>query len=435
MATPAAPEDFVDTLHRRSGAELLALGQKLVTASPAASSAWLCLALGLLLSQRAAQLYSWLLPQRRRHCSDHELVFLKDAFLVLAQRKAHDAILAAAAAAPPGTITALIPTYFAACVLLARRRFDEGFALLSGFRNGCLANLAALPVEDSDGFMVLFRHALLVTGPDYPASDYFRDQLAANRVRLDDLKWQTPPPAEAEGDEARPPVLMVSCDQVYADRFLARFLDSVDRCCQDRLVHLHLIDPASEPPLPVAEPARNRLAVTWERSGSLRCSAWYASARFVRMAELLDHYRRPILCFDVDVALNHPPEPVEQALGEADFGCFRMDRHDPGSVYQASVTAFRPSPAGIELAVLLRDLILSKMSIQRPLLWLIDQACLYSAITQLGDLDGRLRVADFTAALGMTVHDYVTFGGSAEEKLGMMIAASSPAAGTADPAA
>jgi hypothetical protein len=166
------------------------------------------------------------------------------------------------------------------------------------------------------------------------------------------------------------------------------------------------------------------VAVSWEASGVFKCSAYYASARFVRMAALLRHYRRPIRLFDVDAALRQPVTRLEPAMADADFGCFRMPRLDPGSVYQASVTAFQPTPAGLELADLLGKLILSKMSLLRPLLWLIDQASLYSAITQLADRDGRLRVADFTRRLGLPLADFIETAGDAETKLALMQQAS-----------
>jgi hypothetical protein len=64
------------------------------------------------------------------------------------------------------------------------------------------------------------------------------------------------------------------------------------------------------------------------------------------------------------------------------------------------------------------------MSLKRPLLWLIDQASLYSAVTILADLSGRLRVADLTRRLGMTVDQYVAFCQRNEDKLRLMKLAS-----------
>ncbi len=410
-------------LRTRDRALTLALARTLVARAPERPSGWLFEAATLILDDRAETVYRRLLPRRRQSLGCDGILFLKDVFLILAWNKAFDAILNAAAKAPSQELYAIIPTYFAACVLLARHRFEEGFALLGAFRSRCLANLAALPSDDGDGFMVLFRHALLVNDGSYLETPYYRENLATNRAKLGPLRWATSAPER--GDDARP-VVMVSCDQRYAQLFLPRFLASVEHWCQDRLVHVHLLDPDPAPPDPAALPAlqRNRLALTWEECGALKCSAWYASARFVRIAALLEHYRRPILLFDVDVALLHPLDLIEAPLASADFGCFRMDRLDPGSVYQASVTAFQPTAAGQDLARLLGALILSKMSLRRPLLWLIDQASLYSAITLLSDQAGRLTVADFTRALGMTVEEYVEFCDRNAEKLHLMKLAS-----------
>lgn len=398
-----------------------ALGRALATAAPERAAGWLIEALGLVLDGRADAVYGALLPRRRAAAGGgrpgDDLVFLKDVFLLVAGRRAHDAILEAAARVPPDALFSVIPLYFAACVLLERGDHGQGFALLSAVRGRCLANLGALPVWDGDGFMVLFRHTLLVNDPGWTATPYYRQALAANRAHLGPLAWAAGRGLAQHGEGA---VLAASCDRRYAERFLPRLLESFGVHAPGRLVHLHLIDPEPEPPpLPVL-PA-NPLALTWERSGPLRCSAWYASVRFVRMAELLDHYRRPVLMFDADVALRHPPEALERALAGADFGCFRMDRLDPGSVYQASVTGFAPTAGGLALARLTGDLILSKMSMQRPLLWLIDQASLFSAITALRD---RLRLVDFGRALGVGITDWLEWCDQSEEKLRLMREAS-----------
>ena len=113
------------------------------------------------------------------------------------------------------------------------------------------------------------------------------------------------------------------------------------------------------------------------------------------------HYGRQLQIFDVDVALRHPLAPLDQAMAGADFGCFRTGLLNPCSEFLAEVTAFRPTAAALELAELQRGLILARMSMKRPLLWLIDQATLYSAIYILGERGGRLRVADFTRLTGL----------------------------------
>jgi len=145
----------------------------------------------------------------------------------------------------------------------------------------------------------------------------------------------------------------------------------------------------------------------------------------VRMAALLRHYQRPILLFDVDMELHQPLERLEQAMEGGDFGSFRRDRLDPGSVYPAAAVGFRPTPVGLELADLLGSLILSKMSLKRPLLWLIDQASLYSAVTLLADQAARLRVVNFNHQLGLSLEDYVSLRGRDEDKLRLMMEASS----------
>ena len=423
MDVEAVVTHVQNSLRSRRVSDLLALGRSLVADAPERSEGWLLQSLGLILDDQARLVYRRILPLRRRRFGDDGLVFLKDVFLILARLKAYDAILAAALVAPTSELFTVIPHYFAACVLLRQRRFDEGFALLSGVRGCCLANLDALPTTDSDGFMVLFRHALLVNDAGYLQQPYYRENLALNQARLGPLRWAAAPEPGADFERS---VVMVSCDGRYAELFLPCFLASADRLCADRVLHLHLLDPDSEPPPLSMLPSRQYgpLALTWEQSSELKCAAYYASARFVRMAALLRHYQRPILLFDVDMELHHPLEQLERAMEGADFGSFRRDRLDPGSVYPAAAVGFRPTPAGLELADLLGNLILSKMSLKRPLLWLIDQASLYAAVTLLADQAGRLRVADFNHHLGMSLEDYVSLRGRDEDKLRLMTEAS-----------
>lgn len=377
----------------------------------------------LILKGQSEIVYGWLGSRPGAPADARALLFLKDVFLVLLRQDAHDAILDATLKVPTHELFALIPSYFAACVLLHRGQFEAGFALLDAFRNRCLENLKHLPTEDADGFMVLFRHALLLNDDRYLSAPYYHEHLAINEAKLDQLRWVTPPPNGPADDR---PVILVSCDRNYAELFLARFLESVDGVCRDRLVHIHLMDPHEVPPRPEDLPAlrHNRRALTWERSGPLKCSAYYASARFVRMPELLGHYRQSILAFDVDVTLKHPVEVIDRALDDADFGCFRWDYPSPCSAYLATVTAFAPTASGIEFARLVRNLILSKMSLKRPLLWLIDQAALYSAIYVLSEKAGRLRLSDFTQRIGIQHIDFLEFCSPEIDKLSLMKLAS-----------
>ena len=382
----------------------------------------------LILGGRSEVVYRWLKSRPGDPADERALIFLKDVFVLLLRQNAQSAILAAALKAPVDELFAVVPSYFAACVFLHRRQFETGFALLDAFRNRCLENLEYLPTEDADGFMVLFRHALLLSDDRYLEAHYYQDHRAINEAKLDQIHWVTlPPDASSEGAIETQPIILVTCDQKYAELFLARFLESIDSFCSDRLIHIHLIDPNEEPPRLEALPflTRNRVALTWERSGELKCSAYYASARFVWMGEWLRYYRQQIMTFDVDVTLKHPVELIDQAMGDADFGCFRWDYPSPCSAYLATVTVFAPTDAGREFATLVRNLILSKMSLKRPLLWLIDQAALYSAIYVLSEKAGRLRLSDFTQRIGIQHIDFLEFCDPKIDKLGLMKQASS----------
>jgi hypothetical protein len=64
------------------------------------------------------------------------------------------------------------------------------------------------------------------------------------------------------------------------------------------------------------------------------------------------------------------------------------------------------------------------MSMQRPLLWLIDQAALYSAVYILAEKAGRLRISNFTRNIGMRHDDYIALCGQEVDKLRLMKQAS-----------
>ncbi|KAA0679952.1 tetratricopeptide repeat protein [Roseomonas genomospecies 6] len=134
------------------------------------------------------------------------------------------------------------------------------------------------------------------------------------------------PAAEAEVEAAfvleslappgRGPVVVVSCDRAYLERFGALFLASLDRfSAPGQAAHLHILDPGPDTPAQVAALGRRlrhvRLGWSHEESpAGLTAAArttFYTIARFLRVPRLLELYRAPLLVADIDACVLSDP--------------------------------------------------------------------------------------------------------------------------------
>ena len=195
-----------------------------------------------------------------------------------------------------------------------------------------------------------------------------------------------------EGERA---VVFMCCDGVYFERFVEA---AVDTCIKnsgvDFVVHIHLVNRLSSAEV-IIERLRttispSRLRITEETADLTAFDetgrrTYYACRRFCILPELIRTYRRPILCVDVDQLVVKPISALFEQMTGYDVGLM----HDPLNALNLmsyfSATAVFVAPTGEALLFVekVRRYIDFFMSVQRGLLWHLDQAAL--AVTYLNE--------------------------------------------------
>jgi tetratricopeptide (TPR) repeat protein len=193
------------------------------------------------------------------------------------------------------------------------------------------------------------------------------------------------------------PVLLMSCDSGYFDRFAFALAHSVSRNAAARCaLHFHIVNPderveaglarmrAHFPDLPIA-------------LGSEQCDvtrffqpkAYYACARLLRLAQIMHHYRRPVMVIDIDLLVARGLGPLLQGLQDDDMAAPLMNtgRGEPGELLSAACVYFAFTDAGLKAAALAGAYI-AHYARDGRLLWFIDQIALLACVAQIRE--GRL---------------------------------------------
>lgn len=117
-------------------------------------------------------------------------------------------------------------------------------------------------------------------------------------------------------------VVMTCCDAAYLDAYAAPLARALDRAAPGGALHLHLVNA-----LPGKRTALDSLAgslgatdlsVTWETAPGAG-PTYFASIRFVRLAQLLEASARPVLALDADSLVRTPLGPALAALAGSDL--------------------------------------------------------------------------------------------------------------------
>jgi hypothetical protein len=179
-------------------------------------------------------------------------------------------------------------------------------------------------------------------------------------------------------------VFLAACDPGYLRRFAPLYIQSAARHGGDCNVHLHIVSPAADDldwARRQAGEFRPRLSVSTEVYTGPDARAYYALARFVRGAQLLEFYQRPILITDIDAAFTGAVDAFLGAnSGPVGLRFKRRDFHaHPWNTVQAGAVLLRPTEEGVSFA---RDVstVASRLFSQRRGrdVWFIDQNVLFS---------------------------------------------------------
>jgi len=186
-------------------------------------------------------------------------------------------------------------------------------------------------------------------------------------------------------------VVYVGCTAEYFLKYGIVFVNSyAANSASGSLLHLHIVNPNEGFSNALAGISRRfpalNLAVTAERApidaasdpGNAR--SYYAAARFIQLAGFLEHYRKPMLSFDVDAVVEAPLERIVDYVGNQDLGLVLREPVDsPWWDIIAFILCVRPTPATLAYLKRVRNYILHFFE-KREMPWALDQISLYCVL-------------------------------------------------------
>lgn len=199
-------------------------------------------------------------------------------------------------------------------------------------------------------------------------------------------------PLAVSPDEASAPGLvhLVSCDAAYFKRYGAAVVGSSRTTPGhgETIMHVHVVDPDAE---------SMQLAHTLQQQHEFNLTteffpiegaprrikiAYYTSARFIMVPELLEIYRRPVLVTETDCLINWNWGEIIDWCKNADFGSMQSSLNNlvPWTRIPAGIVYFDHRAKGYTLASELRRFLQGLFlapSTHRYDLWTIDQVALW----------------------------------------------------------
>ncbi len=199
-------------------------------------------------------------------------------------------------------------------------------------------------------------------------------------------------------------VVYVGCTADYFCKYGRVFTKSyAANSASGNLLHLHIVDPHERFADLLSDitgrlPSLN-LVVTTERApidaaaDPANAKTYYACARFIQLADLLAHYRRPMLSFDVDAVVEAPLDRILEHIGRQDLGLVLREPIDsPWWDIICYIVGVQPTPAGLEFLRRVRNYILYFFE-QRQMPWALDQISLYCVLKMMERFDTPPAVA------------------------------------------
>ncbi|MCR6633238.1 MAG: hypothetical protein NVV74_26125 [Magnetospirillum sp.] len=162
------------------------------------------------------------------------------------------------------------------------------------------------------------------------------------------------------------------------------------------------------------------LGFGWEAPGQWNHPVYYTCARFFVLEQLLDRYGRPVMTLDADILPGISLPRIFDAARGADFACFETGRDEPASVYQASIMVFADGGRSRAFIADLSRFCVAKLGMPPALSWMLDQAALYSVLTQRAADQPDFRFVALDKALAVSLDDAIRELATAEEKLAII---------------
>jgi hypothetical protein len=353
----AAAEHFLAALRADAGRE----------------QAWLGLAAALALESKLGDVIG-LADYRQRVRGDGFLFFHGMAGMLVGYRL-YDHVRALGRLVPEGSAYYLPACYAAACAALLQGDEDAAFAGFASFKRVAAPLAAQLPIGADSPFNVAWRQAMLIEDRAYV--DGLGD-LAAIRARL-------PAPEFAEIRSGTAGVTVAAaCDGRYFALFAPGFVAGAAAHLAGMTVHLHVVAPDAATPALFADLAATAPAValnlSTEAAGPYCSGAYYASSRFLVAPALRARYGGRLMLTDIDVEFLAPLDDLLAATSGQDFAGFRHDGPGPCSRWPAVLTVWDDSAAALDLLDRVGRFVLSKLDVEWPFNWMLDQAALGSVL-------------------------------------------------------
>jgi hypothetical protein len=199
--------------------------------------------------------------------------------------------------------------------------------------------------------------------------------------------------------------VFVGCDQGYFDKFGPLLARSFQRTGTDATLHFHVFDADGTRP---ADTLRSILGERFSLSteatfvaGSKIAAAYYASARLIRLMQLMERAPAPTIFVDADLVIGASLDPLFARLQDADVALCRM----PGRVtlhsqFNASVIGINPTAEGLRF---LRGVagFVAKLIADNSAVWCVDQTALLCTLVNLRRQGAPSRVI----ATGRPIYD------------------------------
>lgn len=389
-----------------------------VQAEPGHHQAWLGLGMTAMLQRQWPVLEQ--LADRRQALAGDGFAYFHDVMTVMMTYGLHPLVLELGRYLPVSSPYAVSQLYQAGCIRLLAGDEDGAFGDFVRLKQLLAVAGPSLPIGAQDRFNVAYRQATLIEDGDYP------DGL--DQSRLAAVADELPPMREigSAGGEGGDFVVLAACDGRYLDRFGADFLAALDRLETGLAVHLHVVEASPATLAQWTERAgRSRQALTLSHEGEnrFRSGAYYASARFLVAAEIMArHGGKPLLICDVDIAFLRRPSELAQLAAPFAFASFVHDGAGPCSRLPAVVTWFSGVDGRAMLGAL-RQTILSKLEVQWPHNWMLDQAALMTARRWLRRRHRQAAIGDLGQAGGQPFTHYLRCLGDEDEKAALIRAA------------
>lgn len=348
------------------------------------------------------------------------VIFAHNVVKDLAEQAAWDRVRDLAAALPPERREHAPALYYAGCAEVALGRHPAALELFERFKHAVLPRYAAFPLTDP-GFNLIFRQGVLVERPEMVR------QLAQQPVPAG-------PAIRFLGQPGGAGAYVVAhvLDARYFRRFAAQLCRGHRQAGLSEALHFHVLAADDAVGGEMQALARSfpdlTLGFSLEPPGPWDHPVYYTCARFLVMNRLLDHYGRTVMTLDADILPTLQTARIFAAADGADFACFQTGRDEPASVYQASIMVF---DTGTRARAFVDDLVrfcVAKLALPPALAWMLDQAALYSVLTQRGVDDPGFRFASLDAILGVPLVAALRQLSDEAEKRAIMTRAVSPRA-------